>query len=523
MEPVGRRHRHLLRFAPTMSEMGIPPQDGNGRSAVTSIADRPARPAAERAPRVPWSQIRLPIYISALGIFLIGHNQVDVATLPVSDVVFFVLAAYLWLLMLTGRSSRLAPAEFRRSSPRALAASVVLVVFATISGFASWEPTDSINIVVRLAYLTMLWFWMLRCLSVNRRAIATFLTAWRWGVVLSAVAAIAANAGLIKLGLANSEDRQTAWFGHPNDLGGFLAVAVPIFLLGVPATSNRRRATGPWRAGLLGLIVFGLSTTGSMSAFLSAAVGSIAAGLAILITGPRDRRRGHTHPLKVMGLTVAGIVALMMLARTDTPVVERFTRFGEGDQYVAGSVNDRGAANQAVVENFDDVLVVGHGLDHRAQQDLGTPLGVHNMYLKMLYEAGLIGATALVLLLLVTVQQAWRLLRATRATALHRDIAAVLGSVVAAILFSNFQPTSIQRYYWLPIAMIQCYWTLRRYEIATGATEEELNAWAAGPSPSGGGPVTPGSPRALPAPVPDRGGLGAPALGPAGGPPIAPG
>ena len=391
---------------------------------------------------------------------------------------FFVLAGYLWLLMLTNRSSRLAPAEFRRSSPRALAASVVLVVFATISGFASWDPADSVNVVVRLAYLSMLWFWMLRCLSVNRRAITVFLTAWRWGVVVSAVAAIAANAGLIQLGVANSEDRQTAWFGHPNDLGGYLAVAVPIFILGVPTMSNRRRATGLWRAVLLGLIVFGLSTTGSMSAFLSAAVGSIAAGLAILITGPRDRRRRHTHPLKVMGLTVLGLVALMLLARTDTPVVERFTRFGEGDQYVAGSVNDRGAANQAVFESFDDVLVVGHGLDDRAQDDLDSPLGVHNMYLKMLYEAGLIGATALILLLVVAVQQAWRLMRATRATAIHRDIAAVFGSLIAAILFSNFQPTSIQRYYWLPIALIHCYWTLRRSEIAGGETEAELNAWA---------------------------------------------
>lgn len=484
----------LLRFAPTMSETGFRPQGGNGRAvaeATTTLVDEPTPP---RAPPVRWSQIRLPIYISALGIFLIGHNQVDVGSLPISDLVFFALAGYLWLLLLTGRSSRLAPIEFRRSSPRALAASIVLVVFATTSSFASWNPLGSMSIVVRLAYLTMLWFWMLRSLSVNRRAITVFLIAWRWGVVLSAMAAIAANAGLIELGIVNSEDRQTAWFGHPNDLGGYLAVAVPVFILGVPTTSKRRRiATGPSRAVLLGIIVFGLSTTGSMSAFLSAAVGSVVAGLAILTTGPRDGRRRHTHPLKLMALTVIGTIALMALAQTDTPVVERFTRFGEGDQYVAGSVNDRGAANEAVFETFDDVLIVGHGLDDRAQFDLDTDLAVHNMYLKLLYEAGLIGATALVLLLVFALQQAWRLLRASSSTALHRDIAAVLGSMVAAILFSNFQPTSIQRFYWLPIALIQCYWTLRRSEIASGATEDDLNSWTHAHQRRPSSPVRPGS------------------------------
>jgi O-antigen ligase len=501
-----------------MSEMGFRPQDGNGNGSAAAdvTAERQdARPSARRR-EVRWSEIRLPIYISALGIALIGHNQVDLGSLPISDLVFFGLAGYLCLLMLTGRSSRLAPAEFRRSSPRALAAAVVLVVFATISGFASWDPIGSIRVVIRLAYLTMLWFWMLRCLSVNRRAIAISLTAWRWGIVASALAATVANAGLIQLGAANPENRQTGWFNHPNDLGGYLAVAVPIFILGAPASSMRQRqAHWAWRAALLGVVCFGLSTTGSMTAFLSAAIGSVAAGLARLITGPRDHTRRHTHPLKVMSLMVVGMVALLLLSRTDTPVVERLTRFGEGDQYVTGSVNDRGTANQAVFVSFDDVLIVGNGLDHRAQDDLDAPIGVHNMYLKMLYEAGLIGAAALVLLIVVVLQQAWRLLIATRSTALHRDITAVFGSLVAAILFSNFQPTSVQRYYWLPFALIQCYWTLRRTEIAAGATEAELNAWSEQRGAARSAPLTPGSPR-VPAPVADRGGHATRALGPGG-------
>jgi hypothetical protein len=424
------------------------------------------------------------VYISTLGMALIGFNQVSIGSLPISDVVFFALAAYLWMLMLTGRSSRLAPVEFRRSSPRILAASIVVVVFGTMSGFRSWDPPGSIGVVLRLAYLTMLWFWMLRCLSVNRRAVAAFMGAWRWGVMISAVAVILANAGLFTLGVQGSEQRQTGWFGHANDLGGYLAIAVPLFVLGTPTVlTQRRRLSGLWRAGLLGTVVFGLSTSGSMSAFLAAIAGSIASGLALLLTGARDGRRRRMHPLKAMGIVVVAAIALVMLANTDTPVVERFTRYGEGDAYVQSSVGDRGKANEEVVNNFDQSLIVGHGLNSLGQATLDTQIGVHNMYLKLLYEGGLIAATALVLILIVTLQQAWRLLISTRSTLIHRDVAAVFGSVVAAIVFSNFQPTSIQRFYWLPIAMIQCFWTLRRTEIASGVTEDQLNDWSDRPSP----------------------------------------
>lgn len=396
---------------------------------------------------------------------------------------FFAVAGFLWLLMLSGKGNRLVPAEFRRSSPRILAASIVVVVFGAMSSFRSWDPPGSIGAVMRLGYLTMVWFWMLRCLSVNRRAVAAFISAWRWGVLVTSAAVILAYAGMFSLGVPNAEERQTGWFGHPNDLGGFLAVAVPLFLLGAPtAVTQRRRTQGAWRAVLLGVVIFGMSTSGSMSAFLAAAAGGATSGLVLALTRSGDRRRRRLHPLKAMALVIVGMIALLLLASTDSPVVERFTRYGEGDAYIESSVGDRGTANERVINNLDDALVIGNGFDRLGQADLDLDLGVHNMYLKLLYEGGLITASALVLILVVCLQQAWRLLRNTRSTLLHRDIAAVMGSAVAAIVFSNFQPTSIQRFFWIPFAMIQCYWTLRRSEIASGQTEDELNAWSAPPA-----------------------------------------
>ena len=459
----------------------------------TAVNDTAARRRAPGRRPVAWAEIRLPMYIGAVGLALIGFNQVDIGTLPISDFVFFALAGALWLLMLSGRGSRLAPAEFRRSSPRILAGSMLLLVFGTISGFRSFNPPGSIGQVLRIAYLTMFWFWMLRCLSISRRTIATFLTAWRWGVLISAVAVILANVGLFHLGVENAESRQTGWFAHPNDLGGYIAVAVPIFAMGAPqALTQRRRSGGTWRVVLLGTVVFALSTSGSMTAFLAAILGTAAAGFGVMMTGARDGRRRHVHPLKAMGLVLVAAVGVVLLFNSDAQVVQRFTRYEQGDAYVTSSVGDRGEANEVVIENFDDALVVGHGLDSLGQANLGLDLdvGVHNMYLKMLYEGGLVAATALVLIAVITLQQAWRLMVSTRSTAIHRDIAAVGGSVVTAIVFANFQPTSIQRYYWLPIAMIQCYWTLRRSEIASGASEDELNDWSERPSPLRIGAVT---------------------------------
>lgn len=286
------------------------------RDEVTASAPTRARVRSTSA-----SQLRLPLATAALGIVLIAFNRVEIATLPISDLVFFGLAGVIWLLMLTGRADRFAPSRFRRSSPRILTASIVLVLFATISSFRSWDPADSMNTVVRLGYLTMLWFWMLRCLSVNRRAIAVLLRAWRWGVVITSVAVILANAGAFKLGVPNAEGRQTGWFGHPNDLGGYLAVSIPLFVMAAPvAVTERQQLRALRRPVMLGVVVFALSTAGSMSAFLGAAAGTLAAGLTYLLTSDSAvGRRRATHPLKLASLVLLGVVGLVALARTDTP------------------------------------------------------------------------------------------------------------------------------------------------------------------------------------------------------------
>jgi len=451
-------------------------------------ANGSARPSADGTRSVTFAPARRTpaLIVASGGVMLIGFNTIDLGPLPIGDMVFFGVAGLLCLLLLTGRISQLSAPGARRASPRLLVATLVLLGMATVSTFRSWYPLASAGVVLRLAYLTVLWFWILRCLSVDRRAVGRLMTGWRWGVVIASLGALAANAGLISLGVPNPENRQTAWFGHPNDLAGYLAVAVPVFVIGAPRlVQGAKRHAGLRRIVVAGLVVFALATTGSMSGLMAAAAGLAAAGVAMSLTRRSGRRR-TVHPLKAMAtITIVGIL-LTVLFSSDVPVVERLTRLEEGDQAVSSSVGTRGALNERVITQFDDLLVLGHGLDEAAQNDLRGGRtgagGVHNMFVKLLYEGGFIATLALVAVLWIMLQQAWMLLVNMRSSELHSDVAAVLGGAVAAIVFAMFQPTMFHRHFWLPFAMIQCYWTVRRSEL-------RAQMLASDPSSSGGKPA----------------------------------
>jgi O-antigen ligase len=193
-------------------------------------------------------------------------------------------------------------------------------------------------------------------------------------------------------------------------------------------------------------------------------VGTAAAGLALSLTGRPVPGARRVHPIMVMVAAVAALASLGLLARSDVPVFERLARFEQGNSGVNSSVEGRSDLNEQVVQSLDDVLVVGHGMT-TAGGEAGAAANVHNMYLKLVFEIGMLGAAALIFLLGLTLKQAWMLLRSTAGSQLHATVVALFGSVVAGLTFAAFQPINVQRYFWLPIALVQCIWTLRRREL----------------------------------------------------------
>jgi O-antigen ligase len=166
-------------------------------------------------------------------------------------------------------------------------------------------------------------------------------------------------------------------------------------------------------------------------------------------------------------VAVAGIGLLMS---SDLPVVERFQRLEAGDAGVTASAQSRGQLNAAVLDRFDDRLIVGVGFDRASVYASGITNGagastVHNMYLKVLFEAGLPALIGLMIILGATLRAAFMLVVNTRDTALYPVAVAGLASVIAGFTFAMFGPILFERYFWLPMAIVWCVWALRREEL----------------------------------------------------------
>jgi hypothetical protein len=408
----------------------------------------------------------------------IGFNTWRVADYTVSDLVFVAAAGIIVVRLLTGRTRDLAPAESRRSSPMVLVGSLLLLTFGTLSSFNAWKPGESIGVVVRMAWLTLVWFWILRAVTVNRTALNRLLAGWRVTLIITAVAAVLGEMGLHALQATNAENRQTGFFGHPNELGGLLATALPILLLGLPWPEGAKRGTAlvP-RLALLGLVVFAMATTGSITAFMAAVVAAVVTYVATLVTRSDRKPRRRSNPLLTIGLMGVLGVGVLWLATSDLPLVDRLTRFSEGNSSVNTSVASRSDLNDFVIGHTDEVLVTGIGLDKgslREAIELGTatsePLTeaasvIHNIHLRVLFESGLPALVGLWILLGVGFRQAWRLVVYTREDDQLRPIAvALFASMVSTNLFALFQPILFHRYFWLPVALTSALWALVKYE-----------------------------------------------------------
>jgi O-antigen ligase len=404
-----------------------------------------------------------------IGLATLGLNRVRVGEWTLSDLVFLVAAGVICMKLLSGRTADLAPPAMRKSSPNILLGTLVLVVAGTLSSFQSFDPLTSVVMVVRIVWITLAWFWVLRSVAPNRRTLRQLLRGFRFTVVVSCVAGIVGYVGLVAITPPNPEDREAAFFNHPNELGGLIAVALPFIVLGVLQRSDV--GSERWRrAGFTLLAVFALGTSGSITAFASTVCGLFAVVAVKSLTGRGEPgRRPRRNPLPYLVGALALVAGVAWLSTTDLPVVERFTQLGQGGD-VSSSVDSRENLNAYVIGNFDNTLVIGVGLDANTafvSSETGTGESasrVHNMYLKLLYETGVPGLLGLAVLVITAFRQSWLLVLNTRGTDLYPTAVALLGSLVTVNVFALFQPLFVQRYYWLPIALVGVLWALRRQD-----------------------------------------------------------
>jgi hypothetical protein len=414
--------------------------------------------------------------LAMLGNATIAFTTLRVGQVLLSDALFFLAAVTIVVKMLTGNDRDLAPASARRGSSLIIVGTLLLLVGGTLSSLRSWTPVESMTVVLRFAWITLVWFWLMRTVCRDREDLYRLLRAWKASALISAGAAVLGLMGIAFVSDVNG-DRQTALAGHPNHLGAHLTATFVLFLLAVPrpASSDSRRARWGWIIALA-LVTIAIFSTGSMTALFASASGALAVGAAFLVTRTGQVVRRRRSPLAPLFLVLLLGVGLLVLASSDLPVVDRISRYREGDVYVVESVDSRGDQNSLVTSRFDDFLVVGLGLSSYSgpasdlnETDAERNYGVHNMHLGLLYQAGLPAVLGVLLVLATAARQLTTLLRRVDAE-LYLVALALLGGFVAVNATSLFQPISFDRFFWMPVALTGCMWSIRREELRLTAT-----------------------------------------------------
>jgi len=394
-----------------------------------------------------------------------------------SDLLFLMAAAAIVVKMLTGNDRDLATPEQRKGSPLLLVGALLLLAAGTLSSLRAWDPIDSMSVVLRFAWVTLVWFWIMRTVCRDRADLKLLLRAWKFSALATAGAAVLGQLGIAFVS-THLGDRQVGLNGHPNHLAGHLAATFMLFLLAVPRSEEpRRRHPRLWWLLALGLTTTGMFASGSISGLI-AILGAMAVVGAVYLatTGRRMTKRRRSLLAPMIGVLVVAIGAVVLFT-SDLAVVDRLNLFREGDSYVEESVGSRGERNAFVTERFDQYLVVGLGFhtgyptdtyidpEDPAQRDYG----VHNMHLGILYQAGLAAAIGVIVILVTAGRQLKALLRRTDDD-LYVLTLALIGCFVAVNVVSLFQPTAFDRFFWMPVALTSCLWSIRRRELRAAAS-----------------------------------------------------
>ena len=417
----------------------------------------------------------LALQLAFLGMATLGFNRTRVAGLAVSDLLFMACGLVVVIKLLAGDTRDLAAPSARRASSLVLAGSVLLLTFGTLSSLRSWDPLGSMQVVLRFGWLTLVWFWILRLAARNRSALYRLLSGWRIAILVSAFLAVIGQLGLWSGGLYEGENRQMAFFFHPNELASLLVFGLPLIVFDVPRRPGKEASTLR-RVALTGFVAWAVMATGSMTAFFTAIVGLTVGAIAIPLTRGRYRIRRHTGFVSV-GLGTLAVVGLFFASNSELPVFQRFTRFEQGDSGIENSIEARAEWNQAVIDHLDETLFVGVGLQLQSgplgnvvrigqgESAPGAIEGVHNMFLKLLHEAGVPALIGLFIVILATLRQTWRTAICSRGTDLYPLAIALLAAIISSNAMAQFGPIAYQRYYWAPIAMATCLWSIRRQEL----------------------------------------------------------
>jgi hypothetical protein len=334
--------------------------------------------------------------------------------------------------------------------PRAV--TVGVLVFA-LGGFLSSSealyPNESALVVVRMLYLTLIWFWLGTVVLRTRSHVHNALVAWVCSAAVSSSGAVVQFFyGDVIPGGTVAWGRMTGFTGHFNILGGLAATAfVPALMLAVDSPRRGTRLVGTAAVALIGA---GLLLSGSVGGLLAASVATMV-WLAF---------RGVSMRIFVSGVVVlaAALVLMSATGSTDAPSpIDRVKRVASAERAASGTggtIYTRFDAYGDAWARIVEQPLVGVGLDPESSSEvLGDDVSVHNLLLGPWFTAGILGVLGIVILVGGAIATGVRVLKSASQSD-RASTAALVASLAAFVQHGMGEPILFVRYGWFPTALL---------------------------------------------------------------------
>ena len=399
-----------------------------------------ARPEAVSDPRL--RLVRLAYYVGAASI---GFLTVRPALGFTASDWIFLLSLVLLVLAMTVHD---VPRDYLVPS----VITVGVLLFAAgglISTRDAVNAEESLLVVIRMLYLTLVWFWLGTVVLQTVEHVRNAMTAWVCSAAVSSSGAIAQFFyGDVIPGGSLAWGRMTGFTPVFNNLGGLAATAfVPALMLAADSRRTWLRLVG---MGSAALISAGLLLSGSVGGMLAASAATVF-WLAV---------RGVSLRLVVGFGAVVGSAFVLMTATgvTDAPSpvdrISRVTSAEEAERGTGGTFYTRLDGYSKAWNRIYEQPLIGVGFDEDSVENvLGDDTAPHNILVNPWLTAGVLGLMGAVVLLYGAFACGLTTLKLSAA----RDrpvVTALLAALVAFIVFAMGEPILFVRYGWFPTALL---------------------------------------------------------------------